>query len=138
MAQSERESRISVRKCATASIIVALIGLGLLIYHAGVAREMAESKAWKHALTTFAALLAVVVSMLQAVKAFEKARHHKTAADNTKDSEPDYDSSKASAEHEYDFQHFRSVGALWGIGAVGALVSLAGELIDFYHDAPNW
>src|SRR4051794_4681829 len=83
---------------ASCSIIALAASIGLF-FHAGVSRQMALPKEVKHALTTFSALLGVVLTVGQAIKSFQKAKDHKNAS-----AAPD---NRAEVETNcYNHQHF--------------------------------
>jgi hypothetical protein len=108
------------------SCVVGAVILLILILTAG--RQLEPSKAWKHSLTTAAAILAAVGSALQAVKARQKATHHEA------ESRKPTVSGELKAIHLFDAQHFHSVGTMWYVVAAGAAATIAGEIIDFFTD----
>ena len=101
-----------------------------LYFHAGVSRGMVWSKAFKHALTTLAALLGVVLALGQARKSFQKAKDHKARVRPGDPPEVETNS--------YNSEHLWRVGVLWAVGALAALVTVIGETVDFYNDGEEW
>jgi len=97
---------------------------------------MEYPKIVKHGLTTFAVLVGVGGSFLQAIKARKHAGNHRTEQVRLEKTK------RASEEieprwirlHECDAQHFGAVGILWYVVAFGAFASVAGEAFDFFID----
>ena len=82
-------------------------------------------QAWKHVFAIAAAVLAVVASLLQALKAREKSRRHGAFAA----AEPEGTLKRIL---DSDVEHFRRVGVLWYVLFAGALLTLAAEIIDLW------
>jgi hypothetical protein len=120
---------VSVKSLALVAVIVTVVILAVLTCTAGIGRRMELRKIIKHVLATLAALLAVIGSLLQAVKAREKARHHEAASgDGTQPA------SEWKTFHDFEAQHFRSVGTIWYVVAASALVAAMAEGVDFFID----
>ena len=95
-----------------------------------MAAGMEEGITWKvfqHASAVFGALLALFGSILQAIKAHDKAKHH----EKRKSEEVD---SSLRKDHDFDFQHFRSVRTLWCVVALGTFFAAIGEAVDIFID----
>jgi hypothetical protein len=127
----EGKSRAGFNWLVASFVFIALVASIGLFFHAGVSREMVLSKASKHVLTTFSALLGVVLTIGQAVKSFQKASDHKNALGT-----PGNPSEVET--NSYNSEHLWRVGSLWTVGAIAAIVTATGEILDFYNDGLSW